>query len=583
LEGYAFDPVAHADRLVPLLRELAALGDLDPSRVDRVLRRYPLPTPGGGFFSRSQLLEGARRLAAGEVAPADLTALMERLTKKPVRSLSGVAVVTVFTRPFPCPGRCVFCPNDVSMPKSYLAAEPGCQRAGALGFDPYSQTRERLRALANNGHPVSKVELIVLGGTWSFYPEGYQRWFVERCLSALNRFRLSGPAPVRPPLARGQAPLAAGTYNERVVASLGAQGLEEAGWEELLEAQRSNETASCRCVGLSIETRPDRVDSSEVRRLRRLGVTRVQLGYQSFDDEILRRNHRDHQVTDSRRATGLLRRAGFKVQGHWMANLLGATPEGDVADFRRLFADPALRPDELKLYPCSLVEGTELMERYGAGEWRPYRQDELLEVVCRGMAATPPYCRLSRVIRDIPGGDIVTGNKVTNFREVVEAELRHRGWPLRDIRAREVRGQAVRPESVRIEPLVYDTDRTREVFLQALTPGDLLAGFLRLSLPRDREVAVEVVRDSALLRELHVYGPQRPVGEESRGKAQHGGLGRRLTVEAARLAREAGFRDLAVISSVGTRAYYRRLGFGDGELYQHLAIAAGGVGKARSC
>jgi elongator complex protein 3 len=660
---YTFDPRRHEADLLAILRQVAAEAELDDRRLDRILRRHP--KDGRGFFSKSELLRGLRhlslRLPAHELG-FDEAALAERLRKKPVRTLSGVAPVTVLTRPHPCPGRCVFCPSDVRMPKSYLSAEPGAQRAAFHRFDPYLQTLGRLRALDLTGHRGDKVELLVLGGTWSAYPEPYQIWFVRRCLDALQDFRpaadgrgtplpepavepldfhalpprLPGPevavaadrgrypaapgarseepkrtatpraqrvsaATLQPdphlsgsptaarrarPLRRTEsetrepptAPTAHGSYNEIVGAFLHrAQGglarpEETASWEDLAAAQRGNETAGARCVGLVVETRPDRVTAEEVLRLRRLGVTKVQIGIQSLSDAVLEANRRGHDVAASRRAVALLRRAGFKIQAHWMANLAGSTPEADVEDFQRLFDDPDLRPDELKIYPCSLVESADLMELWRSGRWRPYRRGELLSVLTRVLPATPPWCRLNRVIRDIPGGDIVTGNTTTNLREVAEAELARRGVALREIRSREVRGETVSTESLRVEPLAYEAGVSREIFLQAVSRGGVLAGFCRLSLPGGPGTIPEIAA-SALLREVHVYGAVAGFGGgEEPAAAQHRGLGRRLVEEAAHRARRAGFRDLAVISAMGTRGYYRRLGFADGELYQHRAL-----------
>ncbi|MGH9333654.1 MAG: elongator complex protein 3, partial [Vicinamibacteria bacterium] len=351
------------------------------------------------------------------------------------------------------------------MPKSYLANEPGAQRAGMHRFDPYEQTLSRVSALYWIGHPVDKVELIVLGGTWSFYPEPYQIWFLTRVFEALNDFgrgRSEG---------RGAAPIdfaeieevvdgrrGAADYNRIVTEFLrkrdpegGIERGESATWNDLIAAQRENETAGARAVGLSLETRPDHVDEGEVARLRRLGATKIQIGYQSLDDEVLRLNQRGHDVAASRRATKLLRRGGFKIQAHWMANLYGATPERDVVDYERLFSDPDFRPDELKLYPTSLVESATLMEHYEAGRYRPYSEDELLELLIACIAKTPSYCRLSRVIRDIPGEDILVGSRVTNFRAVAEEEMRRRGIRSRDIRAREIRGGEVALDRLRLE------------------------------------------------------------------------------------------------------------------------------------
>jgi len=593
MEGrrYHFEPAEHEPQLLAILKELRTLAEdnpateISPRTLDGILRRHP--RGGTGVFSKSQLLRGYQYLAEKKGWAVDRE-LLNRLRMKPVRTLSGVTPVTVLTKPFPCPGKCIFCPNDVRMPKSYLADEPGAQRAAHHAFDPYLQTWFRLAAFQNIGHRVDKVELIILGGTWSFYPEAYQIWFIKRCFDAMNDYgQETEPAALR----RADAPLfeavddtVDGSYN-RIVGDFlrrhhdGAMTTREeaADWPALEEAQRRNETRAARCVGLVVETRPDHISEDEVRRIRRLGATKVQIGLQSLDDAVLAKNKRGHTVEEARRAVGLLRQAGFKIHAHWMPNLYGSSPAADVEDYARLFADPAFRPDELKIYPCSLIESAELMDNYRRGEWQPYTHDELLDVLVGCLERTPEYCRLTRIIRDIPSQDIVVGNKLTNFRQLAEAELERRGGRSRDIRAREIRGQRVTPGDLRLEAVEYDTPVGREHFLQYVTQDGSIAAFLRLSLPTHPPFLEELAQ-SAMIREVHVYGAVAALGKRQKDQAQHTGLGRRLVEEAARRAREAGFQDLAVISSVGTREYYRGLGFTDGRdgapggLYQHRGL-----------
>jgi elongator complex protein 3 len=267
----------------------------------------------------------------------------------------------------------------------------------------------------------------------------------------------------------------------------------------------------------------------------------------------------------------LLRRAGFKIHAHWMPNLLGSTPEADCEDYARLFEDPDFRPDELKIYPCSLIETAELMSSYQDGSWRPYEHDELLEVLTRALASTPRYCRLTRVIRDISSDDIVVGNKLTNFRELAERALAAKGKQSEEIRTREIRGQSFDPDELRLLANAYASGTGAEVFLELVTPEDRIVGFLRLSLPKAESFCSEIAK-SALIREVHVYGGALDLGTRDQNKAQHRGFGTRLIREASSRARALGYTDLAVISAVGTRGYYRRLGFQDTDLYQHLAL-----------
>jgi elongator complex protein 3 len=606
LKHYApLDLDIHRATLLPLLRAVIAHDSLTTAQLNTLLRRHP--RPDGGLYGRSDLIHAYRALAGSDGLPPHDAAIIERLRRKPTRTASGVTVVTILTKPFPCPGTCIFCPADVRMPKSYLADEPGAQRAAQNGFDPYLQTYTRLLAYHNNGHPTDKIELIILGGTWSFYPESYQVWFILRAFDALHDFgagidrraeveaallagsqlhpqrlniaeTVNGAAPgrsynqvvqdiYRDELRRAHAVAQAANAGQRPRGPID----EYATWDELEAAHRANETAACRCVGLVVETRPDHISADEVLRIRRLGCTKVQIGFQSLNDDVLRLNQRGHDVAATCRAVALLRRAGFKIHAHWMPNLYGSTPEADIDDYRRLFDDPAFRPDELKIYPCSLIESAELMQRYHDGSWRPYTHDELLALLKACLLHTPEYCRLTRIVRDIPSTDIVDGNRSTNFRQIVEDALRAEGRRSADIRAREIRSRQVGPDELALDEIWYDTDIGREVFLQYITPERAVAAFLRLSLPVGAPLTPEL-DGAALVREVHVYGQSVEIGAAAAGRAQHAGLGTRLLDRAADIAREQGCTRLAVISAVGTRGYYRVRGFSDGPLYQHRPL-----------
>jgi elongator complex protein 3 len=503
-----------------ILRELAAGGELR-----RALHRHPAK---GSYLSKDFLIAEYRAMTAAGELPAD-EGLLERLRMKPVRSLSGVATVSVLTRPYPCPGECIFCPNDPSMPKSYLADEPGALRAAQNAFDPFRQASSRLSSLESVGHPTGKVELLILGGTWNAYPRSYREQFVRRLLDALNG--------------------------------------EDS--DSLDLAQKRNERADRRCVGLVVETRPDVLTADEMRHMRRLGVTKIQVGVQSLDDRILSLNRRGHTTEETRRAFRLMRTAGFKIHAHWMPNLLGATPQSDVTDFARLFEDPALRPDELKIYPTVLTANSPLYALYKRGEYRPYTYEELLELMAAVKVLIPPYCRVNRLARDIPVRHVVEGNRRSNLREEAQRLLAARGMRCRCIRCREVRGRKVDRKTLRREDLAYAAGAAQERFLSFITPDGWLAGYLRLSLPENPapEIDWEDLRGAAIVRDLHIYGQTLPLGGSRNGAAQHLGLGAELLSFAEQIARKAGFSRLAVISAVGTRDYYRSRGFADGELY----------------
>ena len=578
---FAFSVPRYERELISILSECEVAATLEAEDLRSILRRFP--KDGSGFFSKSELIRGYRYLRARGHFSGDEEALLEKLRMKPIRTQSGVSPVTVLTKPYPCPGRCVFCPSDVRMPKSYLSDEPGAQRAAEHQFDPYGQTMARLRTLFNNGHAVDKVELIVLGGTWSSYPEEYQIWFIVRCFQALNEF---DPLDAEPQGAHssfeidyrdllGQIPRAngKGRYNRVVSEFQEARGApaEGAAWAELERVHLENESAGARCVGLVLETRPDHLSLAEAVHMRRLGTTKVQIGYQSLSDNVLALNRRGHDVASTRAAMSVLREVGFKIHAHWMPNLYGSSPQADLEEFERLFSDRDFRPDELKIYPCSLIESAELMDFYESGDWRPYEHEELLALLSRCLELTPAYCRVSRMIRDIPGTDIVEGNRVTNFRQLVEARLQREEIGLVEIRSREIGAEPVDEDDLKLETVEYESSRGQELFLQYTTSAGRLVAFLRLSLP-SREARIAEIRRSALLREVHVYGRVVGIGRQSRRRAQHLGLGAALISKAAGLSLSAGYQDLAVISSIGTREYYRSRGFEDGDLYQHLSV-----------
>jgi elongator complex protein 3 (tRNA carboxymethyluridine synthase) len=492
--------------------------------VEKALRRHP--NPEGGYLAKHVLVAAYRQMVeTGEWAPDP--GVLERIRMKPIRTLSGVTTVTVLTKPFPCPGKCIFCPTDVRMPKSYLPDEPGARRGLEHDFDPYGQVESRLQALEAVGHPTDKVELLILGGSWCAYRRDYHEWYIKRCFDALNHAES---------------------------ASLG-------------EAQMLNETAGCRNVGLVIETRPLDITPAELRWLRSLGVTKVQMGAQSLDDRILQLNQRGHSVADTRRAVALLRAAGFKIVLHWMPNLLGASLDSDRMDFPHLWDD--LCPDEIKIYPTQLLKNSDLNDYWLRGEYTPYTTEELIGLIADIKPTIPRYCRVNRVVRDIPSVNVVEGNKRTSLRLDVQAELKRRGARCQCIRCREVRKQSVQAEDLRLEDLVYAAGGAQEHFLSFVTPDDLLAGFLRLSLPGEATpfMGLDDLSEAAIIREVHVFGQALAVGAEQNGAAQHAGLGSALLQHAEAIAQQHGFKRLAVIAAVGTRHYYLERGFERGEYY----------------
>ncbi|MCL2882727.1 MAG: tRNA uridine(34) 5-carboxymethylaminomethyl modification radical SAM/GNAT enzyme Elp3 [Coriobacteriia bacterium] len=543
------------------------------------------------------------RWASWNIDPVTEKRLLQVLQVKRRRTASGVATITVITKPWKCSGACLYCPNDVRMPKSYLSDEPACQRAERNYFDPYLQVASRLRALTQMGHITDKVELIVLGGTWSDYPAHYQTWFISELFRALSDgdtvernaqerrqfYQNVGLSNQREELMKRagdqQQAVDSGTltYNQAIErlytddeAWRQIAAFQTATTEELLRQHVINETAAHRVVGLVIETRPDAITADCLALLRQVGCTKIQMGIQSLDPALLRLNHRAVTTWKIREAFELLRAFGFKTHVHFMLNLLGATPAADIADYARLVTDPAYLPDEVKLYPCSLVKGTELRAHYADGSWRPYSAKELLDVLTSDTLVTPPFTRISRMIRDISAHDIVAGNRKANLRQLVEQQIKQAGGTINEIRYREIAADEVDLESLTYEAIPYATTTTNEYFLQWVTPENRIAGFLRLSLPLQdylcqHQAEFPVAPGEAMIREVHVYGKVAAL-DESGGNAQHLGLGRRLVEAATDIARGQGYSTLNVISSVGTREYYRGLGFSDHGLYQQRNI-----------
>lgn len=610
-------------------------GPLAPDELDRIIRTRNREVKGPvrhvakkmllPYYQDAKAHDRARWESWG-VDDALEARLVRTLQMKPRRTASGVATVTVLTKPWPCSSACLYCPNDVRMPKSYLHDEPACQRAERSCFDPYLQVAARLKTLAQMGHTVDKVELIVLGGTWSDYPEAYQIWFMVELFRALNEFgdEAAVAASVRERRAAYEkarigcdrnelAAWAAGTqravtcgqlsYNAAVRRLYGceeAKGTaseaaarpphhpedasipnwpaaarwQHAGSPDLEHEHARNVGAAHRCVGLVVETRPDLVTARSLTLLRRLGCTKIQMGLQSLDDAILKANRRAVSAERIARAFELARAFGFKTHAHFMANLYGSTPAKDAADYRRLVTQAPFQPDEVKLYPCALVDGTGLVEHFRNGSWRPYTEQELIGLLATDMEQTPPFCRVSRMIRDISSHDIMAGNKKVNLRQLVDGELARRGANVQEIRSREIAlsDAGVSASELSLETVPYETSNTSERFLQWVTPEGRIAGFLRLSLPHASYISkhsaeLPVQPGEAMIREVHVYGRVAGIGGAGQN-GQHRGLGRALVERACAIARDAGYERMNVISAIGTKDYYRHLGFHDGPLYQ---------------
>lgn len=455
------------------------------------------------------------------VREEDLSVLGPLLQKKPVRTLSGVAIVAVMARPYPCPGECIYCPVGENSPQSYTGEEPAALRAKRADYDPYLQVSGRLSQLKQIGHPVDKVELIVMGGTFSAQPDKYQEWFVKRCLEAMNGFGVDVPATE----------------------------------QSLCEVQKQNETAAVRNVGMTFETRPDFVDSVHIGRMLRYGVTRVELGVQTLRDSVYEQVRRGHSVEDVVSATKILRDAGLKVGYHIMPGLFSDFDE-DLEMFRDLFKDERFKPDFLKIYPTLVIRGTELYELWKRGEFRPYEDEEAVELIYQMKKLMPKWVRTMRIQRDIPKGLIVAGIKRGDIGAIVYEKLKAENIRCRCIRCRDAghlayHGNIMLGETVEILTEKYRAGGGVEYFISVEdTKNDAIVAYLRLRLG-----------SCAVVRELRVLGPAVPLGDRIVEAKQHKGWGGILLERAEEIAIDAGRERILVTSAIGTREYYKHHGY----------------------
>jgi len=496
--------------LAAFLAELRERVPTSKDELQQLKRRVARSRGLVGIPSDSDLL--------GRLPPAFHEELVDLLRVKPARTASGVAVVTVMTAPHACPhGVCTFCPGGprIGTPQSYLGTEPAARRASAHSYDPGAQTVACLRSLQEIGHPTDKVDLIVLGGTFTSLDRGYQESFVKGCLDAMNGF-----------------------VSDSIVA-----------------AQAANETAAARCIGLTIETKPDCFLGSEVDACLALGTTRVELGIQSTYDDVLEAVHRGHTDSQSRAAMGRAKAAGLKVGAHMMPGLPGSDCDRDFASFRTLFDDPDYRPDFLKIYPTLVLPGTALHGMWKSGRYTPLTTEEAVDLIARVKAIVPRWCRIQRVQREIGAPEIQDGPKKGDLRLLARERLRASGLRCVCVRCREVgfRGIQPRPEALTLLRSDYESSGGHEVFLSFEDPElDVLVAYARL----------RIDSTSATVRELKVFGPMVRIHEAAHDRWQHRGFGRRLMDECERLAWE-GFdaRAIRITAGVGVRGYYRNLGY----------------------
>ncbi|MFZ5365395.1 MAG: elongator complex protein 3 [Patescibacteria group bacterium] len=504
-----------------LLRILLQKNPKTHAGLNKIKRKFARDEKISAMVTNAELLSLYQELLSLDEI-ADNPSLRLLLKKRAIRTLSGVAPIAVLTKSYPCPGKCAFCPTEAQMPKSYLSNEPAVMRAVLTKFDPFKQVSVRLKALADNGHATDKIELIVMGGTWSCLPKRYQTNYIKRCFDA---------------------------GNGKVSSSLKA-------------AQKLNETAKHRIVGVTLETRPDYITEEEIKRYRLLGCTKVEIGIQTTDDNILKLNKRGHGRKEIIRATKLLKDAGFKVAYHLMPNLPGATPKKDLEVFQELFSNPDFQPDMLKIYPCVVVKGSELYNWWRAGKYKPYTDKQLVDLLLKIKLTVPDYVRIIRLIRDIPKESIEAGNVISNLRQYLKAELAAQKKLCKCTRCREARTNISRVADAKLFTRKYQASGGTEYFLQfASKDQKILYAFLRLRLPSSKDNFIPELKNAALIREVHTYGRLVPIAKKEDRAVQHLGFGSKLMKESEKIAKKAGYDKMAVISGVGVRGFYRKLGY----------------------
>lgn len=506
------------------------------------------------FIRNSEILKYAK--------PREKPKVLKILQKKPTRTLSGVAVIAAMTKPLECPhGKCRYCPGgpELNVPQSYTGEEPATRRAIRYGYDPYLQVTFRLKQLSDIGHPVGKAELIVMGGTLTAQPLRYQKEFVRGCLEAMNDFDQS--------------------FGK----------IQEIGDEDFIkeakkrkpktieDVQKDNETASVRCVGMTFEPRPDWAKTEQINDMLGFGVTRVEIGVQNPSDKIYRMVERGHTVKDVAESTQQLKDSGMKVAYHLMPGLLGHKPKQDLDAFKRVFTDERFKPDMIKIYPCIVLEGTDYYKQWKAGKFEPMTTGQAVDLIVKMKKMMPPWARTMRVMRDIPSTLVKAGIRASNLGQLVYERLEAENVRCRCIRCREVgrflvNGIEPEPSDTELVKREYTASGGKEVFLSFEdTKQDILVGFLRLRIPY-KPFRPEIDERTALIRELHVYGPMVQLGEKPRKKWQHRGYGHEMLEGAEEISKDMGMGKILVTSGIGARQYYRKFGYKRDGVYMGKAL-----------
>ncbi len=457
---------------------------------------------------------------------AQYTKLQKVLIRKPVKTASGVAVIALMPKPYACPhGRCTYCPGgmEINTPNSYTGQEPITINAIENEYDPKKQIASKLEKLFAYGHDLSKLELVIVGGTFLFMPKDYQENFIKLCYDALNGF---------------ESP-------------------------NLETAKSNNEHADIRNVGLTIETKPDYCKKEHVDDMLHFGVTRVEIGVQCLRDKVYKIVNRGHNLNDVKESFQIAKDAGYKIVAHMMPGLPTMSPQKDIEDFSQLYSDERFRPDMLKIYPSLVLENTPLYNDYVKGKYSPYSEEEMIKVLTEIKKKIPRWVRIMRVQREISSNEIISGAKLGNLRQIVLKNLKEQGYSCKCIRCREAGLKKITNlHTLTLNREDYTSSGGKEVFLSFDDENDSVFGFLRLRHPSENAHRKEISTDCCIVRELHVYGKSLKIGERNKDDIQHTGLGKKLMLEAERISKEEfDSKKLLVISAVGTREYYQKLGY----------------------
>lgn len=484
--------------------------------------------------SNATLIAALRQLPKATSIKYKTEKIKQFLIKRQIRTLSGVTPITVLTKPYKCPGRCLYCPDEPAMPKSYLSNEPAAMRAKLNNFNPVKQVKMRIEALENNGHTVDKIELLILGGCFNYYPKNYQKNFIKKCFDVCNSTKTAN-----------------GSFRFRCS-------------KNIENAFKKNETAKYRIIGITIETRPDLINEREIKWFRKLGITRIQLGVQHLDNKILEKNKRGHTVEQTINATSHLKLAGFKIDYHIMPDLPFSTPAKDLKMYKELFANPDFQPDQIKIYPTIVNQHAPLYKLYKNGFYKPYSTAKLMNLLIEMKLATPYYVRINRLVRDIPKESIIAGNPITNMRQVLQSELSKKNLLCKCIRCREAKLETINLKQAKLFTIIYSASHGTEYFISYENKNRTkLYAFLRLRINKHPENNfIPELKNAALVRELHTYGQLVATGNIDKNKIQHTGFGKRLMIIAEGLVKKHKLNKIAVIAGIGVRPYYKKLGYG---------------------